>query len=86
MIGQPRCHCWRRLSRWLIVCSGRIGQSRVNPAEVVVSEVQSERGMVVIPFLAVSVGQSRHAANGHSDVKILPFGMGGANPVVLWVA
>jgi hypothetical protein len=42
--------------------------------------------MVVIPFLAVSVGQSRHAANGHSDVKILPFGMGGANPVVLWVA
>jgi hypothetical protein len=37
---------------------------------------------VVVPFLAVCIGQSRHAANGHSDVEVLAFGMTGANAII----
>lgn len=74
MIGQPACHRWRLLD------------GRVLAAVVVKREVQAECRFVVLPFLAVRIGQSGHAANRHTERQIRPFNVRSANRIRIRVA
>ena len=49
----------------------RYANARMNPTEVVISEVQAIGGPKVVPLFAESVGQSREAAHLHTDGEIL---------------
>src|ERR1039458_4000455 len=74
-----------------MVCQGRFHRGRnaqrlVNPAEVVVGEVQTVCRPEVLPLLAESVRQPRQAAHLHSDGEILTLHMGRANLVGIGVA
>ena len=51
----------------------------MNPAEVVIREVQAVRGPQILPFLAEGVRQARQAAHLHSDGEVLPFHDGSAD-------
>ena len=43
----------------------------VNPAEIVVQEVDYQVIFVVLPLLAVGVGQPGHATEGHTDRQVV---------------
>jgi hypothetical protein len=61
-------------------------QGHVNPAEVVVHEVQSDGRSVVLDLLARSVGQPREPAHAHSHREVLPLDKAGRNVVGIRVA
>ena len=51
----------------------------MNPAEVVVGEVQAVRDPKVLPLLGEGIRQPRQASHGHSDREVLAFHVGRAN-------
>lgn len=53
----------------------------MNPAEIIVQEVQGQVVFVVCPLLAMRIGKSGHAAYCHADTEVLALNMGGANKV-----
>ena len=57
----------------------RDAQRFVNPAGIVVGEVQAVCGPQVLPLFAEAIRQPREAAHLHSDGEILTFYMAGAN-------
>jgi hypothetical protein len=40
----------------------------MNPARVVASEIQNERGSQVLPLLRKADGQTNEPAHGHADI------------------
>ena len=58
---------------------GRDAETLVNPAEVVEGEVQAVGRPQVLPLLAESVGEPRHAPHLHTDREVLAFDMAGAD-------
>ena len=61
-------------------------QSLVNPAEVVVGEVQAVGSPEVLPLFAERVRQPGQAAHGHADCQILPFNVARANQALVGIA
>ena len=67
VIRQPRRVGWR-----LLDC-------RVDSTEIVVRKPERERGLMVLPFLAVGIRQASHSSDRHSDRQVGPLGMAGAD-------
>jgi hypothetical protein len=74
VIDYSRFHC------------GCHAQRLVNPAEVVVGEVQAVRGPQVFPLLREGIRQPRKAAHAHLDRQVLALHVGRADEVRIGVA
>jgi hypothetical protein len=69
-----------RLDRWGIL------DGRVNPAEIVVGEEQSQRSFVVLPLFRVSIRQAGEPTNHHSHRPIGSLDVGRADRVLVGIA
>ena len=67
MVSEVRFHC------------GRDAQRLVNPAEIVIGEVQAVRGPQVFPLLGEGVRLPGQTAHGYSDCEVLAFYVARAN-------
>jgi hypothetical protein len=72
MIANPRFHCWRDAERLM------------NPAEIVVHVVQSNRVFQVFKFFGEGIRQSGKAAHGHTHREVLPLDIRRGDVLKVW--
>jgi hypothetical protein len=65
---------------------GRDAQGLVNPAEIVVHEVNRGMVFVVVQLLAKGVGQPREAAVAHAECEVLAFNVAGGHKQAVGIA
>ena len=54
----------------------------MNPAEIVMRNVQRDRRNVIIKFLREAIGEAREPTLAHAKRKVLPFNVAGRNVLV----
>jgi hypothetical protein len=58
----------------------------MNPAEIVISEIESEGGAVVRPFLTKAIGQSGESSSFHPNAQVVAFDSRGSYSAFVGVA
>jgi hypothetical protein len=58
----------------------------MHAAEVVIAEVDSQRGLEILPLFGERISQPGQPSKLHSHRQILPFDMRGTNTLGIWIA